>query len=353
MNFTQNRLTHTHTESSLSNRCAHTHRHKQGDTITTFLFFFLYSFFVIIFSCVRILVSHALARSKFIVAVLVQFAAASSAVTRLASVPLVFVVKYFVNLFLICNKFSQTHTHAHIQWQHINTYYVKRENVCMRERERESESCVSGETVRCVRVAFYAWLRSWFWPLPCGTALKQSGEKLKMKICEKFTQSTQTHGAKAKVKSKAQSHKLLCPNTHTHALTHMHKSQHKCPVISFQPTTSERALPRARDTINKSVAESFWNERERERSHPSQSHSTTPQSTPPSPLHSPCLPRVIATGSTCCHSDCRTKRFARFAAGATKSTRLDSSFATRRALSLPHNLFTVARENNNNKLFSI
>lgn len=193
---------------------------------------------------------------KFIVAVLVQFAA-SSAVPRLACVPLVFVVKYFVNLFLICNKFS----HTYRQWQHINTYYVKRENVC--ERERESESGVSGETVRCVRVAFYAWLRSWFWPLPCGTALKQSGEKLKMKICEKFTQSTQTHGAKAKVKSKAQSHKLLCPNTLTHAHIHRHKSQHKCPVISFQPTTSERALPRARDTINKSVAESFWNERER------------------------------------------------------------------------------------------
>lgn len=90
---------------------------------------------------------------KFIVAVLVQFAA-SSAVTRLASVALVFVVKYFVNLFLICNKFSHTHTYTHIQWQHINTYYVKR------ERESESESCVSGETVRCVRVALRSMLGS-------------------------------------------------------------------------------------------------------------------------------------------------------------------------------------------------
>lgn len=189
---------------------------------------------------------------KFIVAVLVQFAAAGSAVTRLASVPLVFVVKYFVNLFLICNKFSQTHTHAHIQWQHINTYYVKRENVCMRERERESESCVSGETVRCVRVAFFAWLRSWFWPLPCGTALKQSGEKLKMKICEKFTQSTQTHGAKAKVKSKAQSHKLLCPNTLTH--THSHTGTNLSTNVPLFRFNQQQVRERCRERETQSIS---------------------------------------------------------------------------------------------------
>lgn len=58
---------------------------------------------------------------KFIVAVLVQFAA-GCAVTRLASAPLVFVVKYFVNLFLICNKFSHTHTNAHTYSGNTSTH---------------------------------------------------------------------------------------------------------------------------------------------------------------------------------------------------------------------------------------
>lgn len=187
---------------------AHTHTARQHNNNISFLFSLLV-FCHNIFMCSNFGFTRA-HLLKFIVAVLVQFAAGCD-VTRLASVALVFVVKYFVNLFLICNKFSHTHTRTHIQWQHINTYYVKR------ERERVGVLCVGGDRPlrpRCV--AFYARLRSWFWPLPCGTALKQSGEKLKMKICEKFTQSTQTHGAKAKVKSKAQSHKLLCPNTRTH-----------------------------------------------------------------------------------------------------------------------------------------
>lgn len=131
----------------------HTHRDKQGDTITTFLFFFLYSFFVIIFSCVRILASHALARSKFIVAVLVQFAAAGSAVTRLASVPLVFVVKYFVNLFLICNKFSHTHTRTHTVAAHQHILREARECVYERKRARVGVLCVGGDRPlrpRCV-----------------------------------------------------------------------------------------------------------------------------------------------------------------------------------------------------------
>lgn len=144
------------------------------------------------------------------------------------------------------------------------------------------------------------------------------------------------------------------------APTHAHTHTNKCinlstnvPLFRFnQQQVRERCQESERDAINKSVEESFWNERGRERA-PARAQPPVPvpfnhpsQHPPQSPLAScsPCLPRVIATGSTCCHSDCRTKRFARFAAGATKSTRLDSSFATRRALPVPHNLFTVARE---------
>lgn len=118
--------TRTHTRRGLSNRCAtqtntHTHLARRHNNNISFLCFALLCFTRFfchnIFMFVRIsLHTRSLGKNVFAFCFLPQFA-----VTRLGqNVPLVFVVKYFVNLFLICNKFSHTRTHTH-------TYYVVRE----------------------------------------------------------------------------------------------------------------------------------------------------------------------------------------------------------------------------------
>lgn len=142
----------------------------------------------------------------------------------------------------------------------------------------------------------------------------------------------------------------------------MHQSQHKCPVISFQPTTSERALSRERDAINKSVEESFWNERgrererPRERSHPSQSHSTTPRSTPHSPPSAPAVLASPASSPQAAHAATATAvRNVLHALLQALLNRLDSTRALPHdELCLCHTIYLpLHARDNNNKLFSI